>query len=70
MAAAATAVAAELTELEEVTHWDDDPPPKFEEQELDVLAFQLWQRASCPENPVGENWMSEEEALRSHRSCL
>jgi len=67
MAAAATAIAAELAE---VTQWDDDPPPKLEEQDLDILAFQLWQRASCPENPVGENWMSEEEALRSHRSCL
>ncbi len=44
--------------------------PNLEEQDLDLLAFQLWQRASCPENPVNENWMSEEEALRSHRSCL
>jgi len=54
----------------EFRQWEDDPPPKFDEQDLDILAFQLWQRASCPENPVGENWMSEEEALRSHRSCL
>jgi len=67
MAAVARAL---VTELEEVTHWVDDPPPKLEEQDLDLLAFQLWQRASCPENPVNENWMSEEEALRSHRSCL
>jgi hypothetical protein len=66
MAAAATVA---IQEPEEFKQWEDDPP-KFEEQELDILAFQLWQRASCPENPVGENWMSEEEALRSHRSCL
>jgi len=67
MAAAAPAIA---TEFEEVTNWEDDPPPKLEEQDLDLLAFQLWQQASCPDHPVNENWMSEEEALRSHRSCL
>ncbi len=70
MAAAAAVNEAELAELEEVTHWDDDPPPKFEDQDLDILAFQLWQQASCPDHPVNENWMSEEEALRTHRSCL
>lgn len=67
MAAAATIA---IREHEVFKQWEDDPPPKFEEQDLDILAFQLWQRASSPENPVGENWMSEEEALRSHRSCL
>ena len=59
-----------VTELEEISHGEDDRPPKLEEQDLDLLAFQLWQRASCPDHPVNENWMSEEEALRSHRSCL
>ena len=67
MAGAALTLA---TELEQVTEWQDDPPPKLEEQDLDLLAFQLWQQASCPDHPVNENWMSEEEALRSHRSCL
>ena len=57
-------------ELAEAAHWDDDPPPKFEEEELDILAFELWQRASCPESPVGEDWLGEEEALRCHASCL
>jgi hypothetical protein len=59
MAAVATALVVEL-----------EAPPKLEEEDLDLLAFQLWQQASCPENPVNENWMSEEEALRSHSSCL
>ena len=59
MAAAATALVVEL-----------ETRPNLDEQDLDLLAFQLWQRASCPENPVNENWMSDEEALRSHRSCL
>jgi hypothetical protein len=49
-------------ELAEASHWD--------EQDLDILAFKLWQRASCPENPADDGWMSEEEALRCHASCL
>jgi hypothetical protein len=52
------------------SQWDDPPPPRFEEQELDILAFEFWQRASCPESPVGEDWLGEEEALRCHASCL
>ncbi len=59
MAAAATALAVEF-----------EVPPKLDEQDLELLAFQLWQQASCPEHPVNENWMSEEEALRGRRSCL
>lgn len=66
--AAVAAVLAE--ELAEVTHWDDDPPAKFEEQDLDLLAFELWQRACCPESPADGDWLSEEEALRCHSSCL
>lgn len=65
MAAAVVSVQSETVEL-----WDDDQPPQFGEQDLEMLAFELWQRASCPENPAGENWMSEEEALRTHSSCL
>ena len=33
-------------EIEEASHWDDAPPPKFEEEEIDILAFELWQRAN------------------------
>jgi hypothetical protein len=43
---------------------------RFEEQDLDILAFELWQQASCPENPVNENWLSEEASLRCRASCL
>ena len=67
MEAAATAMAEELAE---VTQWDDAPPPKFEEEELDILAFELWRRANCSETAPDEYWLSEEEALRCHSSCL
>lgn len=59
MAAVATVLAKELTQASQ-----------WEEQDLEILAFELWQRASCPEHPAGEDWMSEEEALRCHSSCL
>lgn len=59
MSAVVTTLANEMAQA---SHWD--------EQDLDILAFELWQRASCPEHPVGEDWMSEEEALRCHASCL
>lgn len=34
------------TELEERSSWSDNPPVKFEEQELDQAAFKLWRQAS------------------------
>jgi len=66
----ATAAMILAEELAQVTHWDDDPPPRIEEQELDLLAFELWKQASSPDNPDAANWMTEEEALRTHASCL
>jgi hypothetical protein len=33
-------------ELDERASWSDNPPVKFEEQELDLTAFQLWRQAS------------------------
>ena len=65
----ATAPTSFAEELAEVTQWDDAPPPKLEEQELDILAFELWQRASRPEPPADE-WLGEEETQRCHASCL
>jgi hypothetical protein len=57
-------------ELAEVSQKDYAAPPKFEEQDLDILAFELWQRANCPKEPADEYWLGEEEALRCHASCL
>jgi hypothetical protein len=42
---------------------------RFEERELDILAFELWQLANCPE-PADEQKLAEDEALRCHASCL
>ena len=48
----------------------DAPPPRIEEEEMDILAFELWHRASVPELAAEEERMDEEEALRCHASCL
>jgi hypothetical protein len=65
-----SAVMSLAEELAEVSHWDDDPPPKFEEEEIDILAFELWQRANLQGPPADEEPLTEEEALRGHASCL
>ena len=48
----------------------DAPPPKIEEEEMDILAFGLWHRGSVPQLAAEEEWMEEEEASRCHASCL
>ncbi len=57
MEAPAVAVAEEILEI---TPWDEDI--------LDLLAFELWQHASCPEGESEEVW--EEVEPWCHASCL
>ena len=58
-------------ELAEVSQWDDVPPPKLEEEEMDILAFDLWHSGSVPQAGMEDECPSEEEqAHRSHSSCL
>lgn len=42
----------------EFTRWDNE--------ELDVVAFELWQRASCPETPIDLDLLEE----WYHATCL
>jgi hypothetical protein len=41
-------------DLEQSTGWSDKPPVKFEEQEMDIAAFELWRTASMPDLTVEE----------------
>jgi hypothetical protein len=41
-------------ELDERSSWSDNPPVKFEEQELDQAAFKLWRQASRAGVAAGE----------------
>jgi hypothetical protein len=44
-------------------------PLRLYEEDLDVLAFELWQEASCPEG-AAEARAEEHDPLWCHASCL
>ena len=58
MEALAMPIAEELAE----NSWGDAPPPRFEEQEMDIAAFALWQQASSPNPAADEDWLPAKEA--------
>jgi hypothetical protein len=60
-------VSQETTRLPEA---DDTPRPGLAEQDMDILAFELWQRANCLEIEPDGDWPGEEETLRCRASCL
>jgi hypothetical protein len=47
----------------------EDLRPRFEE-ELDVLAFELWQRSSRQDLAADEEAADDEETVGCHASCL
>lgn len=50
--------------------WSDPPPVKLEEQEFDILAFELWQRASRQDLAAAEDCPEEDIVVGCHASCL
>jgi len=56
-------------DLAESAHWSDDPPEPIEEQEFDLLAFDLWHLGSRPDLTDVEEW-EDELALAGRASCL
>ena len=57
-------------ELDELSRWDDAPPPMIEEQEMDVLAFELWQRASRQDPGLAEESPDALETVAYYTCCL
>jgi hypothetical protein len=57
-------------ELAETAHWSDDPPVNIEEQEFDLLAFELWHLGSCTDLTGIEEWPDEQGIVASRASCL
>ena len=53
----------------ERSQWGDVPPSRFEDEELDILAFELWQRACCPEKADEVQWLSAADELWLHANC-
>ena len=46
------------------------PPVNIEEQEFDLLAFELWHLGSCPDLTDIEEWPDEQGTVASRASCL
>ncbi|HTX39750.1 MAG TPA: hypothetical protein VME43_32255 [Bryobacteraceae bacterium] len=57
-------------ELAQSAHWSDDPPDRIEEQEFDLLAFELWHLGSYPDRSDIEEWEDEPSTVASRASCL
>lgn len=62
-----TTIAGDLREL---PPWSDPLPPNLEEEEFDILAFELWQRASRQDAAAEQDCPDEEIVVGSHASCL
>ena len=57
-------------DLAETAHWSDDPPVAIEEQEFDLLAFELWHLGSYPDLTELEEWSDEPCTVADRASCL
>jgi hypothetical protein len=49
-------------ELAEITRETSAPVPE-EDEELDLLAIEAWQRGSCPKKAAEEEWLGVEETV-------
>jgi len=58
----------EILEMPPVDVSESAPIPSLEDQELDRIAFELWQSGSLPE--VAEANQAEIEEVACHASCL
>jgi len=61
---------ASTGKVTEEAGWGEAPPPRLDEEELDILAFELWQRGSRQDPAAGEDCSNDEEVVASHASCL
>ena len=57
-------------EVVDASPWNEAPPPRIEEQVLDLKALELWQQGSCPELVDDEERPETDEAVGCHASCL
>ncbi len=57
-------------DLKEDSGWGDPPRVKIEEEQLDILAFELWQRASRQDLAAEVDCPDEDITVGCHASCL
>jgi hypothetical protein len=51
-------------ELAEIARWSETSAPVPEEdEELDLLAIEAWQRGSCPKKAAEEEWLGVEATV-------
>jgi hypothetical protein len=55
-------------QLAETAHWSDDPPARIEDEEIDLLAFELWQMGIYADTDAW--WEDEPRSLAARASCL
>lgn len=66
-----TALEIPLAEdLAETAHWSDDPPVAIEQQEFDLLAFELWHLGTYPDVAELEEWPEAPSTVAERASCL
>lgn len=58
----------ELQEIPAPVPESEEPEPKPESEEMDRIAFELWQRGSLPE--IASATEAEIEDVAGHASCL
>ena len=56
--------------LAETAHWSEDPPVPIEDQEFDLLAFELWHLGSFPDIAQLDEPEDEGLTVASRASCL
>jgi hypothetical protein len=57
-------------ELAETAHWSDDPPINIDDQEFDLLAFELWHLGNYPDLTEAEEGAEEDCTVAGRASCL
>jgi hypothetical protein len=66
----ATLTAPLAEELAATAHWSDEPPAALDEQEFDLLAFELWHLGNYPDFLELEEWDDRPDTVASRASCL
>jgi len=57
-------------EFAETAHWGDEPPVRIEEEDFDLLAFELWHLGSYPIFNETDEWEDEHCTVGNRASCL
>jgi hypothetical protein len=64
-----TLAVAGAEDAAELCQWGDPAPPNVEEEELDLIAFKLWQSVSCLEAEAEDTVSDETEAALCHAAA-